>query len=41
MGHNGAGKTTLISILTGLFGASEGNSEVFGFDMFNDMSSVR
>ena len=35
LGHNGAGKTSTISILTGLFGASEGNSSVFGVDMFN------
>ena len=41
LGHNGAGKSTTISILTGLFGASEGVAEVFGFDLFNDLDNVR
>lgn len=37
LGHNGAGKTTTISMLTGLFGATEGDASVFGVDIFNDM----
>jgi ABC-type multidrug transport system ATPase subunit len=41
LGHNGAGKSTTISILTGLFEATEGRSEIFGLDMFGDMDSVR
>jgi len=36
LGHNGAGKTTTISMLTGLFTASEGGANVFGVDMFSD-----
>jgi ATP-binding cassette subfamily A (ABC1) protein 3 len=41
LGHNGAGKTTTISMLTGLFGASEGSAELFDIDMFSEMESVR
>ena len=41
LGHNGAGKTTTISMLTGLLSSSEGAAEVFGYDLFNDMSKVR
>jgi ATP-binding cassette subfamily A (ABC1) protein 3 len=41
LGHNGAGKTTTISMLTGLITASSGKCEVFGTDLFEDMSSVR
>ena len=41
LGHNGAGKTTTISILTGLIEASSGWVEMFGYDLFNDMDSVR
>lgn len=41
LGHNGAGKTTTISMLTGLFGASEGSAEIFGIDVFNEMGRVR
>ena len=41
LGHNGAGKTTTISMLTGLFGATEGDASVFGVDIFNDMQKVR
>ena len=41
LGHNGAGKTSLISILTGLYEATCGNAEIFGYDMFDDADSVR
>lgn len=41
LGHNGAGKTTTLSLLTGLFGATEGTAEIFGVDIFNDMDRVR
>ena len=41
LGHNGAGKTTTISMLTGLLEATEGEANVFGVDMFNDMNTVR
>lgn len=41
LGHNGAGKTTTLSMLTGLFGATEGEAEVFGVNIFNDMERVR
>ena len=37
LGHNGAGKTTTISMLTGLFGATKGQAEIFGTDIFNKM----
>jgi ATP-binding cassette subfamily A (ABC1) protein 3 len=41
LGHNGAGKTTTINMLTGLFPETEGNAELYGIDMFNDMDAVR
>ena len=41
LGHNGAGKTTTISMLTGLLNASSGRAEVFGLDLFEEMSKVR
>ena len=41
LGHNGAGKTSTISVLTGLYDATEGEAEVFGVDMLNDFDSVR
>lgn len=41
LGHNGAGKTTTISMLTGLFGATKGQAEIFGTDIFNKMDQVR
>jgi ATP-binding cassette subfamily A (ABC1) protein 3 len=41
LGHNGAGKTTTISMLTGLLTSSSGHAEVFGMDLFNEMSKVR
>ena len=41
LGHNGAGKTSTISMLTGLFQASEGSAEVFGVDVFEETEEVR
>lgn len=41
LGHNGAGKTTTLSMLTGLLQPTEGRAEVFGIDIFNNMSEVR
>lgn len=41
LGHNGAGKTTTISMLTGLFTASQGEASVFGVDMFNQTDELR
>jgi len=37
LGHNGAGKTTTLSMLTGLLEQNEGEAEVFGFNVFDDM----
>jgi ATP-binding cassette subfamily A (ABC1) protein 3 len=41
LGHNGAGKTSTISMLSGLFGSTDGMAELFGIDMFADMNKVR
>ena len=41
LGHNGAGKTTTFSMLTGLLNPTEGHAEVYGLDLFNEMSEVR
>ena len=41
LGHNGAGKTTTLSMLTGLIPPNEGVAEVFGTDIFGNMSEVR
>jgi ATP-binding cassette subfamily A (ABC1) protein 3 len=41
LGHNGAGKTSTISVLSGLYDATEGQAEVFGVDMFKDFDQVR
>lgn len=41
LGHNGAGKTTTLSMLTGLLEQTEGEAEVFGFNVFDDMDRLR
>ncbi|XP_039759112.1 retinal-specific phospholipid-transporting ATPase ABCA4-like isoform X2 [Pararge aegeria] len=41
LGHNGAGKTTLMSIITGMFGASEGNVYVEGMDTISQKDEMR
>ena len=41
LGHNGAGKTSTISMLSGLFSASDGEVELFGTNLFTDMKKVR
>ena len=41
LGHNGAGKSTTISMLTGLIASTNGSCEVFGYDMFDEIDSVR
>jgi len=41
LGHNGAGKTTTISMITGLFGATQGTTNIFGLDVEHDLEEVR
>ena len=41
LGHNGAGKTSTISMLTGLYPATEGDAEVFGSDLRTELSNIR
>ena len=43
LGHNGAGKTTLISMLTGLYEATEGSAYYNGYDILdsNNMNQFR
>ena len=41
LGHNGAGKTTTISMITGLFEATEGSTKVFGMDVVEKLEEVR
>lgn len=41
LGHNGAGKTSTIGMLSGLFGQTEGEAELFGTNLFDDMKKIR
>ncbi|XP_071081913.1 phospholipid-transporting ATPase ABCA3-like [Haliotis cracherodii] len=41
LGHNGAGKTTTMSVLTGFIPASGGTAIVNGYNISNDIQSVR
>ncbi|KAI9330060.1 P-loop containing nucleoside triphosphate hydrolase protein [Obelidium mucronatum] len=41
LGHNGAGKSTVLHILTGLISATSGLGTVAGYDLTNEMTSIR
>ena len=41
LGHNGAGKSTTISMLTGLLSKTEGEGQIFDYDLFEQMDQVR
>ncbi|KAL9700794.1 hypothetical protein quinque_004235 [Culex quinquefasciatus] len=41
LGHNGAGKTTTMSMLTGMFSPSSGTAYLNGYDIRNNIESVR
>ncbi|EGR32681.1 hypothetical protein IMG5_074470, partial [Ichthyophthirius multifiliis] len=41
LGHNGAGKTTTISMLTGMLEFSQGQAEVYGKDITNEIEDIR
>ncbi|KAJ3016167.1 UNVERIFIED_CONTAM: hypothetical protein HDU68_012386, partial [Siphonaria sp. JEL0065] len=41
LGHNGAGKSTILHILTGLISASSGHGTIAGYDLTNEMTSIR
>ncbi|XP_061179443.1 phospholipid-transporting ATPase ABCA3-like [Saccostrea echinata] len=41
LGHNGAGKTTTMSMLTGFIPSTSGSARVNGYDINDDISSVR
>lgn len=41
LGPNGAGKTTTISMITGLYEATQGSAEIYGINIFEEMDRVR
>jgi len=41
LGPNGAGKTSTISMITGLYEATNGTAEVFGINIFEEMDQIR
>ena len=41
LGHNGAGKTTTMSMLTGIYTPTGGTAKIGGFDVHDQMDSIR
>lgn len=41
LGHNGAGKTTTFNMLTGLFTPTNGDAQIYGLSIVNEMDKVR
>lgn len=41
LGHNGAGKSTMIGVLTGIYGPSEGTAKLCGYDLNDEIDSIR
>jgi len=41
LGHNGAGKTSTINMITGLYPSTSGTVNVFGFDIHEDLDTIR
>ena len=41
LGHNGAGKSTTMNVLTGMLSASGGSAKINGYNIENQMSSIR
>lgn len=41
LGPNGAGKTSIISTITGLYGCSDGNAWIAGYDIRTNMREVQ
>ncbi|CAI2385685.1 unnamed protein product [Moneuplotes crassus] len=41
LGHNGAGKTTTINMLCGMMSPTSGQASVYGYDIKEDMKSLR
>jgi ABC-type multidrug transport system ATPase subunit len=41
LGQNGAGKSSTIGILTGLLMKSEGEANIYDYDLFEEQTKVR
>ena len=41
LGHNGAGKSTIMNVLTGMLSSSGGSAIINGYNIDNQMSSIR